>query len=130
MSNAIRRYVGRIVFATLVVTQGLGVHVEATGTEAGTQGALELVRASAARVQGIVRSGASPGSQSERVEIRRVAETLFDFEAVSRRMLARHWNDGSPEQRAEFIRLLTNLLERLYVEVIVKWGPREHHLRR
>jgi phospholipid transport system substrate-binding protein len=113
MNHPTRRYVGLIFVATLVVTQGLGVHVKAAGTKDGTQSALDLVRSSVARVQGIVRSEAS------RVEIRRVAETLFDFEAMSRRMLARHWNAGSPQQQAEFVRLLTNLLERAYIDVIV-----------
>lgn len=118
MNHPTRRYVGLIFFATLVVTQGLGVQVNAAGTKDGTQSALDLVRSAVARVQGIVRSEASRGSESERVEIRRVAETLFAFEAMSRRMLARHWNDGSPPQRAEFVRLLTNLLERTYIDVI------------
>jgi phospholipid transport system substrate-binding protein len=119
MSTPTRRYVGLIFFATLVVTQGLGPHAQAAGTESGTQSPLDLVRASVMRVQGIVRSEASLGSESERVELRRVAETLFDFEGMSRRMLARHWNAGSPPQQTEFVRLLTNLLERTYIDVIV-----------
>lgn len=116
MNNPRRRYIGLICFATLVVTQGPGVRVEAAGTENGTQSALDLVRTSVARVQEIVRSEASP--ESQRVQIRRAAETLFDFEAMSRRMLARHWDGGSPQQQAEFVRLLTNVLERTCVDVI------------
>lgn len=117
MNNPVRRYVGLLFFATLMVTQGFGVHVGAAG-EDDTQGALDLVRSSVARAQGVVRSEPGRGSERERVEIRRVAETLFDFETMSRRMLARHWNDGSPAQQAEFVRLLTDLLERTYIDVI------------
>jgi phospholipid transport system substrate-binding protein len=114
-----RQYVALIVFAALVLTQGLGVHVRAAGADELTQSALDLVRSSVARVHGAGYSLGSRGSESERVEIRRAAVALFDVEAMSRRMLARHWNDGSPPQQAEFIRLLTDLLERALSNIMV-----------
>ena len=116
MNSLTERLVGRVLLSTLVIAYGLGVHVIAAGTAEGS--ALELIRASVARVQGMVRSDAGRGSERQRTEIRRVAETLFDFEAMSRRMLARHWNDGSPQQQAEFVGLLASFLERTYIEVI------------
>lgn len=113
MNDLARRYVGLIVLAMLVLTQGLGVHVSVAGADI-TQSALDHVRSSVARVQAVGRSVGSRGPESDRVEIHRAAAALFDFEAMSRRMLARHWNDGSPQQQAEFIRLLTDLLGRAF----------------
>jgi len=53
-------------------------------------------------------------AEQRRVEIRRVATDLFDFDEISRRALSRYWTARSPEEQAEFIRLFTDLLERSY----------------
>ncbi|HTO12135.1 MAG TPA: ABC transporter substrate-binding protein [Candidatus Binatia bacterium] len=50
-----------------------------------------------------------------RLEIRRVATDLFDFDEISRRALSRHWSGRTPEEQAEFTRLFTDLLERAYI---------------
>ncbi len=50
-----------------------------------------------------------------RVEIRRVASELFDFEEIARRALSRHWAGRSRAEQAEFVALFTGLLERAYV---------------
>lgn len=54
-----------------------------------------------------------PGDR--RAEIRKIAEGLFDFEEMSRRALGPHWNARTPEERREFVTLLTDLLERSYL---------------
>ena len=100
-----RQYVALILVATLALMQGPGVHVSAAGADETTQSALDLVRSSVARVHGAGHSLGSRGPESERVEIRRAAVTLFDVEPMSRRMLTRYWNDGSAQQQAESIRL-------------------------
>jgi len=56
-----------------------------------------------------------PRTEMRRAEIRRVATELFDFEEMARRTLTRHWNGRTPEERAEFVRLFTNILERSYI---------------
>ena len=53
-------------------------------------------------------------AEQRRVEIRRVATDLFDFDEISRRALSRYWTARSPEEQAEFVRLFTDLLERSY----------------
>jgi phospholipid transport system substrate-binding protein len=53
--------------------------------------------------------------QQRRLELRRVAAELFDFDEISRRALSRHWAARTPEEQAEFTRLFTDLLERTYV---------------
>jgi phospholipid transport system substrate-binding protein len=53
--------------------------------------------------------------EQRRLEIRRTANELFDFDEISRRALSRHWTSRSPEEQAEFVRLFTDLLERNYI---------------
>jgi phospholipid transport system substrate-binding protein len=64
-------------------------------------------------------SDASPtrrlSAEQRRVEIRRVATDLFDFDEISRRALSRYWAARTPEEQAEFTRLFTDLLERAYI---------------
>jgi phospholipid transport system substrate-binding protein len=107
------------VFATLGAGPGFAAHpaVAADGLD-GALRPLDLVRSSVAGVQAIVRSQPNGLTESGQLEVRHVAQTLFDFDEMSRRMLARYWNDGSPSQQAEFIRLLTNVFERSYLSVI------------
>lgn len=120
MISSVGRHVGFVFFAVLVGTQALGVHVHAAETEARAQSALDVVRESVGRVRAIV--DGTPEGERQRVEVRQLAETLFDFEGMSRRMLARHWNDGSPQQQAEFVRLLGDLLQRTYIDVVTSRG--------
>lgn len=54
-------------------------------------------------------------AQRVRVDLRRIATDLFDFDEVSRRALGRHWAARTPAEQAEFIALFTDLLERAYV---------------
>jgi phospholipid transport system substrate-binding protein len=119
MIDAIGR-VGFVVFVVLVATQALGGHVYAADAADGAQSALDVVRESVGQVQAVV--DASPGGEEQRVEVRQLAETLFDFEGMSRRMLARHWRDASPQQQAEFARLLGHLLQRTYIDAIARAG--------
>lgn len=58
--------------------------------------------------------GRPAAADRRRVEIRRIAESLFDFPEMARRSLARHWTERTAEQRQEFVRLFTDLLERVY----------------
>lgn len=58
---------------------------------------------------------ARPGDgERQRMEVRRIAENLFDFPEMARRSLARHWTDRSSQQREEFVRLFATILERTY----------------
>jgi len=70
---------------------------------------LDVVKSSVTRVLAAV------GSGQQKAEARRVAEELFDFDEMCRRMLGDHWQEGSPYQQGEFVRLFTELLERSYL---------------
>jgi phospholipid transport system substrate-binding protein len=54
-------------------------------------------------------------AERRRLEIRRAAGHLFDFEEMARRTLARHWSDRTPSEREEFVALFRDLLERSYL---------------
>jgi phospholipid transport system substrate-binding protein len=80
---------------------------------------LELVKSSMTRVLAIAQSQtAGAPASAQRREMRLVAEGLFDFNEMSRRMLGQHWGDGTREEQAEFVRLFTDLLERSYLTAL------------
>lgn len=59
-----------------------------------------------------------PSPEKARLEIRRIATELFDFEEVARRALSRHWASRTKQEQAEFVSLFTDLLERSYLNRI------------
>jgi phospholipid transport system substrate-binding protein len=83
------------------------------------QGPRELVEASVARVIQVLHEGGNdrfdPSYPRHRAEIRRIAHELFDFDEMTRRALSRHWVERSAQERAEFVGLFTDLLERSYI---------------
>ena len=87
-------------------------------------GPRETVESTVGRVVTLMRDGDGDTVKTEstarqasdrRTEIRRLARELFDFEEVTRRTLSRHWAARSADERAEFVALFTDLLERSYV---------------
>ena len=57
-----------------------------------------------------------------RVALRKIANETFDFNEMSRRALARHWQERTPAEREEFVKLFADLLERAYVSRIEDYG--------
>jgi phospholipid transport system substrate-binding protein len=78
---------------------------------------LDVVKSSVTRVLAAV------GGGQQRVEARRVAEELFDFDEMCRRILGDHWQEGSSYQQGEFVRLFTELLERSYLSGLRRVPP-------
>jgi len=84
----------------------------------------ETVQSAVSRAVTIVQDAelARPvNADKRRAELRRVAEELFDFNEMARRALARHWADRSTQEREEFTRLFTDLLERSYLGKMENW---------
>jgi phospholipid transport system substrate-binding protein len=54
--------------------------------------------------------------------VRKVADGIFDFNEISRRALARHWQSLNDKQREEFVGLFADLLERSYISKIELYG--------
>ena len=64
----------------------------------------------------------APSKETERrLAVRRIAEEIFDFEETAKRSLGRHWQDRSPEERQEFVRLFTELIDRAYLRRVDRY---------
>lgn len=57
-------------------------------------------------------------TQERRAKLRQVVLQRFGFDEMAKRSLGRHWNERSPQERKEFVKLFTDLLERAYVDRI------------
>ena len=57
-----------------------------------------------------------------RAAVRDIANDIFDFAEIARRSLARHWLSLTDKQRAEFVSLFSDLLERSYISKIDHYG--------
>jgi phospholipid transport system substrate-binding protein len=56
------------------------------------------------------------GRQAERrAAIRRLANEIFDFTETTRRSLGQHWQARTPAERAQFVKLYADVLERSYI---------------
>ena len=84
----------------------------------------DLVQSAVGRVVAVVQRPQPDGDLSpaqrqareqRRLEVRRIAADLFDFDEISRRALSRNWTSRSPDEQTEFVRLFTSLLERTYL---------------
>jgi len=62
-------------------------------------------------------------SLSERREmVRSIAEQVFDVTETARRALALHWQQRTPAERDEFVKLFANLLEQTYIARLDEYG--------
>lgn len=57
-----------------------------------------------------------------RREIRAVTDGVFDWNEMAQRVLGRHWQGRTESERAEFVRLFTDLLERAYIGKIERYS--------
>lgn len=81
-----------------------------------------------ASVDQIIRILQDPALKSEarakdrRAAIRGAANNLFDFQETAKRALGRHWQRLSEQDRAEFVPLFTDRLERSYIARIEQYS--------
>ena len=73
----------------------------------------DQVRRSVDEVLKIVQS--QPDGPARRTAVRQAANRLFDFEETARRALGPHWQQRTPAEREEFVKLFSDLLEAAYV---------------
>ena len=86
-------------------------------------GPLELVKSALSGVLTIVQSQSVRDTQEgkRRLEIRQAAPDMFDFDDISRRILAQHWKNASPQEQDEFVRPFTEMLGRVYLSSITTY---------
>jgi phospholipid transport system substrate-binding protein len=58
-------------------------------------------------------------------KLRTVVYPLFDFPEMAKRSLGSHWRKRTPEQRREFTKLFTNLLEKTYARNIASYDGQQ-----
>jgi phospholipid transport system substrate-binding protein len=105
--------------AFVVFTAGCLLLTLSTHGEAGAP--LDRVESAVAEVIQIVTSPDLQGrrhSAERRARLREVADDLFDFPEMANRALGRHWQTPSEADRAQFLALFTDLLERCYFVTI------------
>jgi phospholipid transport system substrate-binding protein len=60
----------------------------------------------------------SAKAQDRKQLISRAIDERFDWEEMSRRSLARHWAQRTPEEKKEFMQVYRQLLERTYLDKV------------
>jgi phospholipid transport system substrate-binding protein len=104
---------------TLIVSIGLAAPPAWAGAPT------EQVKAAVDQMIGILRDPAlklEARAKDRRAAIRGVASQIFDFEETAKRAMGRHWQQLSDQERAEFVPLFTDLLERSYISKIEQYS--------
>jgi phospholipid transport system substrate-binding protein len=86
--------------------------------------ALDVVKVNVNSVLEAMRNPALKGEtglREKQAKIREAAGNLFDFVELSKRTLGTSWNNFSPEQRKEFVRLYRSVLEDAYIDKITAY---------
>jgi len=55
-------------------------------------------------------------TKERRAQLRKTVLERFDFSEMSKRSMGRNWSERTPEERKDFVRLFTDLLERAYID--------------
>jgi phospholipid transport system substrate-binding protein len=56
--------------------------------------------------------------RERRVTLRKIADDIFDWDETAKRSLGTHWQQRTPPEREEFVRLFAELLEKSYMSKI------------
>jgi phospholipid transport system substrate-binding protein len=60
----------------------------------------------------------TPEAELERAEVRKLVGEFLDYDELAKRSLARHWDELTAKQRAEFTETLRQLVERSYLKQV------------
>jgi len=112
------------------VTQALSVVVLALGVlvsaNASASDAMGEVKATVDQVLQILKNPEYKSAPAQRRQkLRAVIGGHFDFADMSRSALGTHWKSLSEEQRREFVRLFTSLMEAAYMSRIESYSGQE-----
>jgi phospholipid transport system substrate-binding protein len=113
--------IGRLFWG--LATAGLLILSTVQGGWAAT--AQEQLKGAIERVVSTLDSAAMKGegkAAERRAAVRQIANEIFDFGEIARRSLGRYWQPLSEAQRAEFVELFSDLLERSYISKIELYG--------
>jgi phospholipid transport system substrate-binding protein len=83
---------------------------------------MQTVRAGVEEVLQVLRDPAfKRNERAAREKIRAISLKFFDYVEMSRRTLGLNWNKFSMDQRKEFVKLFTDLLEDTYIDRILAY---------
>jgi phospholipid transport system substrate-binding protein len=103
-----------VVAALSLLAPALGAAPAAAG-----EAAVELQHQADRVVNVLADRSTDPGARQR--EVRAIVNDAFDFEEAARRTLGRAWADRTPEERASFVTLFVDLLDRAYLRRLDAW---------
>ena len=77
---------------------------------------LEMVKSRDRAIQDIVRSETKGDTPEERAKLKAIVGELFDFQTFSRESLGRDWAARTEEERADFVAVNRQLIEKNYAD--------------
>jgi len=107
-------------FWTLVAVGLLALHTSAWAAIS----PLELIRSAVDRVTAVLENPSYQGEaqQQKRIEqVWAIIEPYFDLQELTQRTVGTHWRDRTEEERREFVRLFTALIEKTYSSTITRY---------
>ena len=110
---------------TLVKSIGIGLLCLAfPGPASATDSPLEVIQTTMHKIVAILQDPAYQDPDQSQVRIQKVREVAlpqFDSREIAKRTLGIHWRDRTEEQRQEFIRLFTDLIEKTYSSTLDRY---------
>ena len=85
---------------------------------------LDSIQANVNRVLEVLRDpklAAQSAKESKKAKLRTIYDDMFNKIELSRRTLARNWNNLNPAQRQEFVQLFQQVLEKAYIDKILSY---------
>ena len=80
-------------------------------------GPTDQVRGHVDEMYRLVSNASDPASGSQ-TAVRKVADRMFDWPEMARGALGKHWQERTPSERDEFVRLFAAVFERAYLSKI------------
>ena len=84
----------------------------AAACEDGRSSPISFLRAHDRQVVEIVGSRGDTLSASDRLQVKELINAVFDFEELSHLTLGRHWDEATPDERRDFVRVYRGLVEK------------------
>lgn len=80
--------------------------------------ATEYLRARIERIYSQLGSAGSAAPPDRQAAARRTMDEIFDWQEMGRRSLGQYWQERTPAERAEFVKLFSSLFQRTYLSRI------------
>ena len=80
-------------------------------------GPIDQIRGHVDEMYRLVSNASDPASGSQ-TAVRKVADRMFDWPEMARGALGKHWQERTPSERDEFVRLFAAVFERAYLSKI------------